>query len=542
MKNMKIAITALALTIGCGLTAYAQSVNLQGPEPTGKSEWVWLNADGKLEYKTTERGDRIMDFSHAGYMGGGVVLPTLPVRRTISPPADGADATQLIQDAINEVSALSLDENGFRGAVLLAPGEFVITRQLLISASGVVLRGSVDTNGELQSTIRLHPTGERGFRALQVAAPSGGGGQRPAQAGDSTPAQTVMVGDYVPSGIRTFRVQSANGFQVGDRIEIQRPVTAAWVESVVMHDLVRDGRQQTWMPINSRINMERRITAIDGNQITVDVPLADSYDMVLLNPPGVNVVKLTRPSSRVNQVGIEYLRITGPEQPFNHSDPRSNNGIHMNAEDSWIRNVRIYEMMDTIRVNGHRITLQHVDIIRRANHTGSSRPAAFAPDGGQILVDRCTVNANNVWFVATGGRNMGPIVILNCTFWGNSRAEGHARWSTAMLVDNCSMPDGRLDFINRGVSGSGHGWALAWSVAWNVTTRDIVIQEPPGTRNWAIGSTGRRITMSRLNDPTSPRLPEGTFDSHGTHVAPRSLYLAQLLERLGPEALRNIGY
>jgi hypothetical protein len=32
------------------------------------------------------------------------------------------------------------------------------------------------------------------------------------------------------------------------------------------------------------------------------------------------------------------------------------------------------------------------------------------------------------------------------------------------------------------------------------------------------------------------------FESVGIPVAPKSLYLAQLCERLGPQALANIGY
>ena len=43
----------------------------------GKSEWVYAGPNGKLVYKTTPAGDRIMDFSHAGYMGGGVALPAV---------------------------------------------------------------------------------------------------------------------------------------------------------------------------------------------------------------------------------------------------------------------------------------------------------------------------------------------------------------------------------------------------------------------------------------------------------------------------------
>ena len=37
-----------------------------------KSQWVYPDAKGKLVYKTLEAGDKIMDFSYAGYMGGGV--------------------------------------------------------------------------------------------------------------------------------------------------------------------------------------------------------------------------------------------------------------------------------------------------------------------------------------------------------------------------------------------------------------------------------------------------------------------------------------
>ena len=45
-----------------------------------QSEWVGIGPDGRLVYKTTPNGDRIMDFSSAGYMGGGVALPVVPVK------------------------------------------------------------------------------------------------------------------------------------------------------------------------------------------------------------------------------------------------------------------------------------------------------------------------------------------------------------------------------------------------------------------------------------------------------------------------------
>src|SRR5438128_11353816 len=47
-----------------------------------QSQWVYFNARGDLAYKTLPKGDRIMDFSSAGYMGGGVALPAAPVEFT----------------------------------------------------------------------------------------------------------------------------------------------------------------------------------------------------------------------------------------------------------------------------------------------------------------------------------------------------------------------------------------------------------------------------------------------------------------------------
>src|SRR5688572_24382548 len=100
------------------------------------SEWVYRGADGKLAYKTTRAGDRIMDFSHAGYRGGGVALPDVPVKRTVK-PSGGGDDTKTIQSAIDQVAKLPADERGFRGAVLLAGGTFPCAETINIAASGV---------------------------------------------------------------------------------------------------------------------------------------------------------------------------------------------------------------------------------------------------------------------------------------------------------------------------------------------------------------------------------------------------------------------
>jgi hypothetical protein len=110
-----------------------------------------------------------------------------------------------------------------------------------------------------------------------------------------------------------------------------------------------------------------------------------------------------------------------------------------------------------------------------------------------------------------------------------------------LLIDNCQVPDGGIDFMNRGSMGSGHGWAVGWAVAWNCKARSFLNQQPPGAANWVIGSSGQKQKRAIPFD-SIPYLPEGIYDAYELPVAPQSLYLAQLAERLGNKSVQNIGY
>jgi beta-galactosidase len=499
------------------------------PEPS-RSEWVYPGPDGKLVYKTTPAGDRIMDFSYAGYVGGGVALPDVPVKITVQPVV--GDNTAAIQDAIDKVSAMN-PEGNFRGAVLLAPGDYPCSGTISIRTDGVALRGS--GSGAGGSTIKM-----TGGRHVAIAVGRSRGRGRGPDAGRESNGVTTSISDaYVPSGAASFTVADASGFAVGDTIEIRRPVTPAWVHFMQMDNLVRDGRPQTWIRPGTEIIIQRRIAAIAGNKITLDVPLSDSFDARYLNPPGTSVVKVT-PAALLTQVGVENLHIQAPPQHMSYTQaPYS--AMRINGEDCWARDVLIEETMNSVSVGGRRITLQRVAIHRTVPNVGASKPAEFAPNAGQILLDRCSGNGDNIWHVATAGRLAGPIVLLNCTFGGTGHIEGHQRWATGMLVDNCRVPEGGIDFKNRGSMGSGHGWAMGWAVAWNCTAKTYVVQQPPGAFNWMIGCKGENIPTPRPFDQ-SPTLALGISDSPGRPVAPQSLYLAQLAERLGLQAVENIGY
>ena len=72
-------------------------------------------------------------------------------------PGRRVDNTARIQRAIDYVASLTPNTSGFRGAVLLDRGEFSLSGELRISASGIVLRGM-----DREKTILLKKGVDRG--------------------------------------------------------------------------------------------------------------------------------------------------------------------------------------------------------------------------------------------------------------------------------------------------------------------------------------------------------------------------------------------
>ncbi len=105
-----------------------------------------------------------------------------------------------------------------------------------------------------------------------------------------------------------------------------------------------------------------------------------------------------------------------------------------------------------------------------------------------------------------------------------------------MLYDNITDSK-ELNVQDRQWAGSGHGWAGGQNVFWNCAAPSIVVQRPPTAQNYAIGCVGE-LKAGQWNQQAA----RGLIASHGLPVSPRSLYLAQLEERLGAEAVHGIGY
>lgn len=482
------------------------------------SQWVYPDAKGKLVYKTLERGDKIMDFSYAGYKGGGVALPEVEVRVTVDPLT--GDNTESIQAAIDQVSKLP-QVNGWRGAVLLRPGVYACERPLVINASGVVLRGS--GSGEKGSVLKM-----TGTPHLCIAI----GGKLVVRA---TGNATTIADAYVPSGAQELRVMDAKGLSAGDTIQLVRPVTPAWVAFMGMDQLTRDGKKQTW--VTGDITAQHVIQRINGSRLILDVPLSDSYDANYTAPSGTKVQKVNI-TGELSNIGVEKLRIQADPQSVTINDAH-HRALNMNGvTDGWVRDLQILNTVNSISIGSRRVTIERVNIVHDVPTIGAAKPADLNGSGSQLLFDRCTITGDNVFYFATGAKGTGPVVLLNCIFKGNGWIQPHQRWSTGLLVDGCQVPGGGIDFMNRGEMGSGHGWAIGWAVAWNCQAKSYLNQQPPGSANWVIGCQGDHQQRA-MPFESAPLLPEGYYDSPGVFVTPRSLYLAQLSERLGKSAART---
>ena len=153
-----------------------------------------------------------IDFSFAGFQGGGHPLPD--VAATISVTPTGADDTALLQSAIDHIATLSLDNNGFRGAILLRPGRFLVQGQLRLNASGIVLRGS-----GANTVIVAQGISRRTL--IQVGADH-----------DPIISLPINLADYtIEAGDRKLWLSTTEGLTVGTHIVIRRPSTAEWIKA-----------------------------------------------------------------------------------------------------------------------------------------------------------------------------------------------------------------------------------------------------------------------------------------------------------------------
>jgi hypothetical protein len=486
------------------------------------AQWVHFNTNHFLVYSNDDLGNHISDFSYAGFQGGGVALPTNAVVKTNLSAVVG-DNTSRIQGAINSVSSMSPDATGFRGVVLLNPGIYEVDGTLTIGQSGVVLRGS----GNSPTGTELHFLGS----SRQTISVAGTGSV--SQKGSSINITNV----YLPLGATNFIVTDPSSFAVGNLVVVHRPVTQAWIDAI--------GENVTnvnWQP-SSGLAFERTITAVNGNQLSIDIPLFNPIEQQWVTG---YVYTATESSGRITNTAIENLRLRSDfaDASTNWGSSRALNFDNM--KNCWFRDIVVDNFYNGINSGGGAkwCTVQDCSFVSNTVPTTSAGAAAFGGSGQMLLWQRCGSSNSTTYHVfVTQAAVPGPYVFLNFNSIGSGYDCGpHQRWAAGILIDHCTAASSSggnigIKLENRGTAGSGQGYGAGYSIIYNGNSVGIINEIPQVNHhyNWAIGRGTSAATFIHRSD-------DGIFDTTNAMVNPTSLYLEQLKERLGGRAVENIGY
>ncbi|KAG0370423.1 hypothetical protein BGX24_002029 [Mortierella sp. AD032] len=496
-------------------------------------------------------GNTIPDFSRVGYREGHVKIPTVPVQMVVEASLDPySDDTARIQAAIDEVGRLPLECVGsdgarIRGAVLLKAGTYRVAGALIINASGVVLRGEgqdnngtiiiatgniqrdfILVNGMLQSEMGSVEMQRAKARTREMMPTNGYKGSR-------KPDTYTQSGVFVAAGSNQIPVLDTKGYNVGDKIVIERPGSDEWINDIGMDNLPprpNNAPSTQWTAKSFTFRFERKIVAIDQatRTFTIDIPMVMSLDPKY---PPARIYDLIHKFPTISDVGVENVCLVSETALCNPEDESHGwYGLVVdNTINGWVADVTTRHFVSGIfaSVWSRYITIQDcsvLDPVSKPNEGG--RRYQFNLSGQMGLVKRCFTNNARHDFI-TLGRVCGPNVFVDSTgVDGNNDSGPHERWAMGVLYDNITC--NTINVRQRSWMGSGQGWAGAFHVVYNCTAKsnNNCFQDAPGVTNWVVGLKGGVTNKAMFQAPCSKNM------SPNLPIDPRSLYWAQLVARM----------
>ena len=508
MANGRTSLAGIIFLTVAGASLSAQTSSLVFPGPDGKLAYAGYANEGQAS-----TGNLMIDFSRAGYRGGGVAIPWVPVALELSPVAGNGDDFTRIQAAIDTVSALPLSPAGFRGTLLLRAGAYRVSETLKVTESGVVIRG--EGQGSSGTVINFTATVQDNLIEFE-----GGSGWNEIEGTDS-PISDALV----PSGVKTFNLASTSGFNVGDQVAVHRTPNETWINYLDMD-------QWGWTASSYRSWSPRTITAINGNAITLDAPLVHAIESQY---GGGEVYRYN--FDAIRQVGIERIRLESSFTSATDEDHGWEAVKFIRAENAWARQVTAKYFGRSCVVVDDRS--QHVTVEDCAQLdpksiiTGSRRYSFLLDDSCYALVQRCYTDKGRHDFI-TDSKMGGPSVFVDSLAENTFNDIGpHHRYAEGILFDNIKGDE--IHVQNRTDSGTGHGWAGTQVVFWNCEAGNFICDAPKAAMNFAIGCVGTQSQGS-----FAPGEPFGFWESQNVPVTPRSLYYKQLEDRLGTHAVMTV--
>jgi hypothetical protein len=488
-------------------------------------------------------------------MNGNKPIPVVPVVKTIS--AIEGDNTAHLQAAINEVGALPLISDGFRGTLLLKKGLYDVKGPIYINFEGVVLRGEGNGADPVANTVIYDsyrdPDGKGAWRSVLMV------GNKTNDNWDTNKSdQENILDDVVPVGAKTIRIKQNNNYHVGDLICIYHPCTNAWLASINYGEVGDNPTvYKDWTTSSAPIYYHRTVTKVthNGNETLVEFNAPVFYSLKKSLSQSV-VYKFKR--TALQNIGLENLRVDCAAKSIPDENHSWNCIGFKNADNCWARDVAALHFGQagffTERATG--ITFERCYALDPIGEVTGERMYNFnqASRSQLILYKECYGRGGRHNFISNGTSTVSGCVVYKCKSEGSrTSSEGHRIWSQGMLFDsyedfnpisNSSMLV-TLGFYNRWNMGSGHGWAMVHGVMWNCnmvtdhstaaakanspnnTRTGIYCEKPPTAQNYAIGCRVENSSDVRAYKKSLGYV-EGT---NKPALEPASLFEAQLSDR-----------
>ena len=465
-------------------------------KPTPKVE---RTIDGRVELISDSLGNSIPDFSFTGYKNSSESIVDVDIKAVV--PHIDRDATASIQDALDYVSSLDKNNEGYRGCVLLEKGIYKVSGNLKITNSGVVLRGSGAGEG---GTI-LRSTGSERMAMIQIE------GNKGRQIKDTLSFQTT----YTPLGVQQIKINNPAKVKVGESVLIQSEFKQNWIDQLQMNSFGGETDWLGWKTDDFKISADRDISAIKGNILTLDAPLTQP-----LNDKFAKNYLLTFDGDpRIINSGIENLSIDSEYNIANEKDEQHRwDGISINnAKDIWVRQVNFSHLAGSAVIvlkNGKRVTVEDCISKNPISEIAAFRRNTFYTEGQQTLFQRCYAENGYHDFAVGGYGNSGLNVFLQCkSVLPYSYSGSIGSWNTGILFDNVDIDGDAISFSNKGQESRGLGWNAAYSVIWESSASRIENYSPPTAQNWAYGVWGQFAG-------------NGNWEEVNSHIKPQSLFYA----------------
>ena len=446
-----------------------------------------------------------MDYSYCGYHCSEQPIPLAKVAAYVQPCGQGDAA--LIQQAIDWVSQQKPDkQTGFRGAVLLSEGTFIINEPLRIRTNGVVLRGC----GRGKTILRK--TGYDRGAAIYIEGTC-----------DVVVKDTLTVSDTNPGALVCSVQGGSAALKAGTRIAIWRPSTQEWIDHLDCASFGGGKRMGYWAWHAGDIDLHwnRQIAAVNGNQITLNAPITCSIEQ---RWGGAKAI-VYEEKGRISECGIENLSL---ESDYNHAHPLDEDhcweGVYIaEAENCWVRMVNFQHFAGSavvIQKSAQQITVEDCMSQHPVSEIGGFRRRTFLTFGEMTLFQRC-YSEHGINDFAVGHTAPGPNAFVQCESyesWGPSGAI--SSWAPGILFDIVNIDGNDIVFKNWELEKFGAGWSTANSTMWQSTAAGLFCYSPDSlNRNFSRGCWGQIQG-------------NGEYTEMNEHVRPYSLFALQLEKRL----------